>query len=123
MTRSTSAQVKARRECYEAHKYTECVTGKVFLICHICGGMIDPVREPWEADHLVAVTFEGSNSPSNLRPAHVKCHRIKTSTQDVPANARCKRLKDKHLGIKSRGWNTKYRKKLNGEVVLKTGRK
>lgn len=112
--RSTARQAKARRECYAAHKDE---TGK--MVCHLCEGIIDPTCEDWEADHVVAVTFGGSDTAmDNVRPAHKRCHSIKTAG-DISANARAKRLHDKHHGIiKPKGWwkpdGYKYRWGQNG---------
>lgn len=119
MNRSSGAQVRARRECFEAHRWSD-EAGKIWLTCHICGGSIDPGKEPWEAEHIIAVTLGGSDHPDNVRPCHVKCHKSKTS-KDITANAHCKRTRDKHFGLRRKGWNNKYKKKLNGEVVLRTG--
>lgn len=117
--RNSGQQVKARRQCFDAHKFID-ATGKVMMHCHICGYLIDPVKDPWDADHVLPHTFDGSDDPKNVRPAHVKCHQSKTK-QDISKNAKSKRAKDKHVGIRGRGWNTKYKKKMNGQVVLRTG--
>lgn len=117
MTRSNGAQVKARRECFDAHKWAD-ETGKIWLTCHLCDGHIDPGREAWEASHVLAVTFDGTNDASNVFPAHVKCHRAKTNTE-ITANAKCKRQRDKHLGFKRKGGWSKYRRKMDGTIVLK----
>lgn len=116
--RSSGQQVKARRECFDKHKHAD-DTGKIWLTCHICGYLIDPAREPWEADHVLPVTFEGSHDPENVKPAHYKCHLAKTK-QDVARNAKAKRIRDKHHNIRrSRGFSSKYRKRMDGTVILK----
>lgn len=118
MSRSSGAQVKARRECFETHRWSD-ETGKIWLTCHICGGSIDPGKEPWEAEHILPVTLGGSNLPDNVRPCHNKCHKGKTAN-DIRANSHCKRTRDKHFGVRKKtGFNTRYRKKMNGEIVLK----
>ena len=113
MTDKRPSSAKARRECFDAHKRMDDELGRYYLICHICGSRIDPVREPWEAEHVVPHAFGGQA----LKPAHYKCHKVKTSTVDVPAIAKSKRASDKHLGIKRKGWGGKFKKKLSGEVV------
>lgn len=114
--RTPAQQAKARRNCFEAHKWSD-EAGRIWLTCHICGGRIDPGREKWDADHAVRHAAGGSDDPSNVLPAHIKCHRTKTSA-DVTENAKGKRVSDKHFGIRAKqGWGGKYRKKLNGEVV------
>lgn len=107
------SSAKARRECFEAHRKSD--NGFIYLECHICGGRIDPVREPWEAEHVIPHAFGGEA----LKPAHVKCHRAKTSKEDVPRIAKSKRVSDKHYGIKRRSWNSHFKKRFNGEVVSK----
>jgi 5-methylcytosine-specific restriction endonuclease McrA len=111
MTDKRPSSAKARRECFDANKRSQ--DGKYVLDCHICGGTIDPVREPWEAEHVIPHAFGGEA----LKPAHYKCHKVKTSTVDVPAIAKSKRASDKHLGIKRKGWGGKWKKKMSGEVV------
>ncbi len=106
------SSAKARRECFEEHKRRD-ETGRQYLVCHICGGNIYPTSEPWEAEHVLPHAFGGKD----LKPAHYKCHKVKTATVDVPAIAKAKRTADKHFGIKRRGWGGKWKKKLNGEVV------
>lgn len=118
MKRNSGQQLKARRLCFDHHKHLD-DTGKIWLTCHICGYLIDPVKDIWHADHVVPHTFDGSDDPrSNVKPAHVKCHQDKTK-KDISKNAKSKRARDKHVGIRGRGWNTKYKKKMNGQVVLK----
>lgn len=94
---------KYRRDCFETHiKYDE--TGP-FLVCHLCGGRIDPAREPWEAEHSLRRTLGGSDAPANVLPAHKTCHRDKTNV-DISSNAKGKRVRDKHFGIvtKKKWW-------------------
>ena len=105
------SSTKSRRECFNAHKQKD--ANGVYLICHICQGRIDPLRESWEAEHTIPHAFGGED----LRPAHESCHRVKTSNQDIPAIAKSKRVSEKHFGIKKKGWGGKYRKKMSGEIV------
>ena len=97
-TKTRSGQAKARRECFDAHKQAD-ESGRIYLECHICGGRIDPAREAWEADHVVRHSVGGSDDVANIMPAHVKCHRIKTS-EDVRENAKGKRVSEKYYGIR-----------------------
>lgn len=102
MTRSSSAQAKARRECFHAHK-NEDAQG-TFLICHLCLGRINPAIDPWIAEHAVRHAVGGSDAPSNVLPAHEKCARAKDKV-DISENAKGKRVSDKHFGItEKRGW-------------------
>lgn len=67
-------------------------------VCHICGVKIDGVREVFEIEHVVAYALTRDNSDENLRPAHKRCHEVKTRQEDVPAIAKAKRREAKHTG-------------------------
>jgi hypothetical protein len=66
----------------------------------------------------------GEDSLNNYWPCHETCRREKDK-EDVRAIAKVKRIKKRNLGIslsKSSmpfGKNSKYKKKLNGEIVLR----
>jgi len=65
-------------------------------LCHICEGKIG-VGEAYEIEHVIPYALTHDDSDGNLRPAHVKCHRIKTD-QDVTAIAKVYRIAAKHDG-------------------------
>ena len=65
--------------------------------CHICTGKIG-VGEAWEVEHVIPYALTRDNSNDNLRPAHVKCHSIKTHTEDRPRISKAERQRAKHLG-------------------------
>jgi len=67
-------------------------------VCHLCNGAIT-VGEAWEIEHVLAYALTRDNSDENLRPAHKRCHEVKTRQEDVPAIAKAKRREAKHLGI------------------------
>ena len=68
-------------------------------ICHICETKIHASRgEAWEVEHVEALEISGRDDWENLRPAHVKCHKVKTA-EDVKVIAKCNRRKARHLGI------------------------
>lgn len=67
-------------------------------VCHLCSGAIT-VGEAWEIEHVLAYALTRDNSDENLRPAHKRCHEVKTRQEDVPAIAKAKRREAKHLGI------------------------
>lgn len=96
MTDKRPSSAKVRRECFEANRLTD-DTGRIYLKCHICNGRIDPVREPWEAEHTTPHAFGGTE----LKPAHVKCHKVKTA-DDVGKIAKSKRVANKHFGTKTK---------------------
>ena len=66
-------------------------------VCHLCNGAIT-VGEAWEIEHIVAYALTRDNSDENLRPAHKRCHEVKTRQEDVPAIAKAKRREAKHTG-------------------------
>ena len=92
-------------------------------ICHLCDGKIDGTREAWDADHVIPLEISGDDSDDNLRPAHERCHSIKTGSKDIPVIAKAKRVEAKHIGAKkskatlagSRA--SKWKKPINGPAV------
>ncbi len=66
--------------------------------CHICGCEIKQ-GESWQAEHIIPLALGGEDGGSNYRPAHAKCHAIKTA-KDVAAIAKAKRVEANHLGAK-----------------------
>lgn len=87
-------------------------------ICYLCCNKIS-AGEKWEIDHIRALALHGVDATENMAPAHKDCHAPKTKA-DVADIARAKRRKAKHIGIKKRSqWQSKWRKKMNGEVVLR----
>jgi 5-methylcytosine-specific restriction protein A len=79
--------------------------------------------DTWECDHVVALANGGKHIESNLQPLLVDCHKRK-SGQDVAEKAKVDRIRKSHTGIKKRssfacGRDSKWRKKINGQVVLR----
>lgn len=110
------SSTKLRRQCFDANRRTD-EHGKIFMICHICNGPIWPQKgDAWECDHVTRRVLCGDDDVSNLKPAHYKCHRTKT-IRDIRENAKGKRESDNYYGIRKRGWNGKWKRKLNGETV------
>lgn len=77
-----------------------------------------------EFDHWpVPATDKGSDTLENCMAVCKTCHRWKTSHYDVPMQAKGKRIRDKHTGVKQQGsgWSTGkksgFKKKLDGSVV------
>ena len=68
-----------------------------------------------EFDHILADGLGGDNSLENCKVLSVKCHKLKTHTEDRPMMAKADRLRAKRLGIApaKRKWPTK---KFNGEI-------
>ncbi len=48
-------------------------------VCHICKGKIDGSVEAYEIEHEIPWEISRDDSDANLKLAHVKCHRVKTS--------------------------------------------
>ena len=88
-------------------------------ICHLSGRKIR-AGEPWDCDHIKALINDGENRESNLAPALRDKHRAKTA-EDVAEKSAIYEKRIKHLSIKpkGRGWNTKLKRKMNGEVVAR----
>ena len=88
--------------------------------CEVCDARL--VTGRIEYDHRKPAAFGGDNSLDNCVCACSGCHRLKTSTQDIPAIAKSNRQRVKHLGIRrySRPMpGTKrsgLKKKMNGTV-------
>jgi 5-methylcytosine-specific restriction endonuclease McrA len=75
-------------------------------------------------DHEIPDALGGSNDLSNCRVLCRSCHMEKTSSEDVPRIAKAKRNYRKARGIKkpskfAGSRDSKWKKKLNGEVVLR----
>ena len=92
-------------------------------VCHISGRKIR-AGDKWETDHVIALVNGGENRESNLAPALKDEHRKKTSA-DVAQKSKDRRVRAKHFGLhKPRSIvpgskESKWKKKLNGEVVLR----
>ena len=51
-------------------------------LCHVCGLRIDASRgERWEVEHKTPIWLGGADDETNMAPAHVRCHREKTSKE------------------------------------------
>ena len=66
-------------------------------ICHICNGKIQ-VGERWEVSHPRPLEMGGEDEDSNRAPAHYRCHRTLTATQDIPQIAKAKRREARNIG-------------------------
>lgn len=121
---------KARRICFEHHRQFD-EAGRAFMICCCgrglrpsCGQRIDPVRDPWRADHGIKPWSEGGeDTPENLFPVLERCDREKSAPEDASRIAKNKRIHDRHYGIKRSSGsfagsrNSRWKKKVSGEVV------
>lgn len=92
-------------------------------ICCLCGGRIG-ATEAWDRHHVIELAAGGTDTPDNWRPAHRKCHRDYTAKVSAPRTAKTRRQKQKNLGYRKTATmpgsrNSRFKKKLNGEVVLR----
>lgn len=84
-------------------------------VCHLCAQKIQ-VGETWELEHIVPWELTRDDSDDNVKPAHAKCHKVKTA-DDIAAIRKADRIRAKHIGaypksrarIQSRGF-PKWRK-------------
>jgi len=77
-----------RAKLYDAHD------GK----CWICGLPI-AVGDKWRDEHKRPLALGGTNSMDNRAPVHIACARGKDA-EDLPAIAKAKRTRAKHVGAK-----------------------
>jgi 5-methylcytosine-specific restriction protein A len=71
-------------------------------ICHLCGWKIDGIHEDWQVEHVIPWAMTRDDSDENRKPAHVKCHAVKT-TDDRKNLAKADRIRMKHQG----SWRSK----------------
>lgn len=88
--------------------------------CYLTGRKIRP-GDKWELEHVHALSLGGEHREMNLAPALKEPHKIKTR-EDVALKAKLHRIAKKHNGIKPKSRfagskDSKWKKKLNGEVV------
>lgn len=88
MSKRRSLTKRQREDCFDA-------AGRV---CHICKLPIDPLKDRWEAEHIIPRALKGADTYPNLRPAHKRCHDEKTKA-DIPAIAKAVRVAQRHVGI------------------------
>jgi len=98
-------QQKTKRACYLAHvRHNE--AGRPYLVCHACGLLLDPATQAWEADHIKRhAEYRGpdADDPSNVFPLCMRCARVK-NPKDAREIAKGKRIGEKRVGIKGRGF-------------------
>jgi 5-methylcytosine-specific restriction endonuclease McrA len=85
-------------------------------LCHICGGKIS--GKAWDVEHIRALGLLGEDDDANMAPAHKACHAPKTK-DDTARIAKAKRQRARHIGIKKRSWQSKWKRKVDGTTVLR----
>jgi 5-methylcytosine-specific restriction protein A len=89
--------------------------------CQACGWRLTPGTR-WEVDHILPRALGGRDSPENLQVLCRACHGGKTARQDLPALAKTRRLKARHLGatrpraVLPGSRASRWRKRLDGRV-------
>lgn len=68
-------------------------------ICYLSNRKI-MAGEAWELEHILAISLGGENRESNMAPALVKPHKVKTAA-DMAQKSKNYRVRAKHLGITS----------------------
>lgn len=74
--------------------------GRLFLlnqgVCYLCEGRIG-IGEAYDIEHVIPWEISRDDSDGNLKLAHVRCHRVKTS-DDRKDIAKVQRIEAKHNG-------------------------
>lgn len=87
--------------------------------CHLCSEKIG-LAERWDVEHVIPLEMGGDEAKgsTNLQPAHVACHRTKTSV-DSWQIAKAKRREANHIGArpKSRLSHPTLKRTVSGKVV------
>lgn len=91
-------------------------------ICYLSGRKIMP-GDKWQLEHPLAIINGGENRESNLAPALVEPHKVKTA-EDMAQKSKDYRVRAKHNGIKKPSRfpgsrDSKFKKKMDGSVVLR----
>lgn len=119
MTVHDPYSVEARKPLTPKQKLEMFVAAKG--ICCICQTKIDNVKDAWD-EHVNPLWLNGDNSAPNRAPAHVKCARKKTASE-AALRSKIRNTAEKHFGAKASpnpmpcGRKSKWKKKMNGEVV------
>lgn len=96
--------------------------------CTICG---EDLFLPVEWDHVAPLSMGGADDPANIQCLHLRCHRDVKCKADARALAKAKRLERfmetgrhrnrKSRPIQSRGFDKRFRKRMDGTVERKVG--
>lgn len=75
-------------------------------------------------DHRIPDALGGAPTIDNCQVLCRRHHDAKTRSEDVPRIAKAKRVRNKHIGIRSKSKfacsrNSKFKKRLDGTVVLR----
>lgn len=119
--------MSSRKRLNERDVLRVCLLNGATIPCALCKEPISlaDVAEA-ERDHFLPVALGGTDDLANQGYVHGPCHKAKSRT-DLQQTRKADRQKRKHKTgrssgkkqfkvIKSRGFDTRYRKKLNGDV-------
>lgn len=83
--------------------------------CEKCTAKLFPGK--FTFDHIKPDGLDGEPTLDNCQVLCTNCHKIKTTEHDRPIMQKADNIRRKHLGLKiKRPWS-KFRKKMNGEIV------
>lgn len=90
--------------------------------CYLTGKKIMP-GDKWELEHVIALANGGENRESNLAPALVAPHKVKTRA-DRREQTRIATIRKHHIGIRKpsrfpAARTSRWKKKIDGTVVLR----
>lgn len=89
--------------------------------CECCGGPLHVGK--FHYDHIIPDALGGSPDLENVQVLCRPCHDAKTHGEDVPRIAKARRQQRRHIGAETSrhplpgGRKSRWKKKLNGEVV------
>jgi len=90
--------------------------------CEGCGAKLTFGK--YHYDHIIPDGLGGEPTLENCGVLCTPCHKVKTTTKDVPAIAKTKRIQDRQKGIKNPSKfacsrDSKWKKRIDGTVVLR----
>lgn len=85
--------------------------------CALTGIAFTPANKP-EFDHIVPLWLGGENRESNIQAITADAHKRKTQAE-ATVRAKVNATRKKHLLSKkpAKGWNTRFKKKIDGTVI------
>lgn len=83
--------------------------------CECCGVKLRP-SNPAHYDHRIPDAVGGVNDLSNCQVLCKNCHGLKTTKTDVPAIAKTKATRDKHINAMPKGRGFRGWRKMDGTI-------
>lgn len=94
--------------------------------CHRCRRKLGP-SDRWSIEHMIALANGGRHAEDNMAISCAWCKPLKDA-EDVAIKAKGARIRARHVGVKpdrpsfSTNRNARFKRKLNGTIVERTGR-